>query len=87
MNRPAFAEAEIRLLGAGYDVINPAALPDLSAWHTNLRRDLVLMLQHADGVALLTGWSNSAGAIIEVNTATAIRIHTQLVDRWLEVAN
>jgi hypothetical protein len=94
-NFPAFHAAADRLSAAGYDVVNPAAHPlpcgcngtDLCGsehiWAEYLRKSLILMLQHADGVALLPGWERSRGATLECEIATTLGMPVRMVDEWL----
>lgn len=68
-NHPAFHAKAAQLRAAGEDVINPA---DNDAeigldqpWDTYLRRDLVLLAERCDKIALLDGWEKSKGATLE----------------------
>jgi hypothetical protein len=83
-NRPAFMEAERELIAAGYDVINPArnGLPESATWQQHMRRDIV-MLMEADGVALLPGWHDSRGAMIEDRLAGDLGILSDTLGWWL----
>lgn len=68
-NHPAFHAKAAELRAAGEDVINPAendAEIGLDApWDAYLRRDLILLAQHCDKIALLEGWEKSKGASLE----------------------
>ena len=68
LNFPAFHEAARLLRDAGYTVTNPAELDAQDAgkvmtWEQYMRRDIVALMQ-CDGIATLTGWSNSRGATL-----------------------
>lgn len=64
LGRKHFREAEKRLKEAGYIVLNPAVLPRGmdSARYMPI---CLAMLEQADAVYMLQGWSGSAGAQIE----------------------
>lgn len=87
-NFPAFDEAAESLRQVGYTVVSPSEghgeLPGMVPWCEYLRRDLIGLLSHAHGVALLEGWTNSQGSQIEVGVADVVGIECKLVDRWLE---
>lgn len=87
-NFPAFREAAQKLAAAGYDVINPAenfgGRTDLSR-PEYMRLDIEHVLQ-ADGIALLPGWRDSAGAKLEVAIADEIDIFALTVDQWISRA-
>lgn len=60
-NRPAFHFEAMRLSSEGHVVLNPATLPDGLSQPEYM--DICLaMLRCADGIFLLSGWQNSAGA-------------------------
>lgn len=65
-NRPAFLEAEKRLIEAGYSVFNPAWLLVDESW---TRDDLmtidVAALSRCDAIYQLPGWEESRGARVE----------------------
>jgi hypothetical protein len=95
-NFPAFDEAAEQLRAAGYDVINPAdvdrslgidpqvasLMPTEEAFNAAMRRDIPLVLS-ADGVALLMGWRQSRGAVIEHDVCRAIGNPAMTVAAWL----
>lgn len=63
-NRPAFHFEAMRLASEGHVVLNPATLPDGLSQPEYM--DICLaMLRCADGIFLLSGWQNSAGAKAE----------------------
>lgn len=97
MNFPAFAEAAQALRAIGYDVRTPhevtlpcgcAAPPprcgaDDHPYLDFLRTDLLAMLSHAQGVALLPGWERSRGATVERHLAEALEMKVHPVEYWL----
>ncbi len=64
-NYPAFhAEAE-RLRALGFEVVSPAEInPEGGTWEECMRKDIAVLVT-CDAVALLPGWENSRGAMIE----------------------
>lgn len=80
-NFPAFDQAASRLVAAGHVPINPADL-DRQSGDTGdpntleflryaLRRDFAALFE-CDGVALLPGWRQSAGATCEVSLSCTL---------------
>lgn len=73
-NYPAFHDAAAVLRGRGHQVLNPAetagGATDLP-YTTYLRID-VGYVQAADAVAVLPGWQDSKGALLEVHIAHAL---------------
>ena len=59
-----FARAEKKLRSMGHTVINPAVLPEGLA-HEDYMRICLAMVDAAELVCMLPGWSKSAGAGIE----------------------
>lgn len=98
-NKPMFDAVADKLRGAGHEVLNPhdvctiigehdclgpcnpseALLP----WEDYLRADLSAMLQQADGLAMLPGWENSRGALLERHLAIALGWPIQPWEDWL----
>lgn len=92
-NFPAFAKAARDLRAAGYEVTSPHEIDleggfdpsgngegfDLRA---ALERDVEEVLD-ADGVALLDGWEDSPGAVIEVLAAGSKGAEAKPVREWL----
>jgi hypothetical protein len=75
-NRPAFNQAATRLRKLGFEVINPAELDEIAPIHSGnwadlLGRDLKV-LPDCDLVAVLQGWRNSRGAILETAVHNAL---------------
>jgi hypothetical protein len=95
-NYPAFIEATDQLRAAGFDVVSPHELDgdaevNLATWGpadrlAALKRDMVAVLE-CDGVALLSGWTNSTGARAEVAVARAVPIPAYSVTEWLLVSS
>lgn len=93
-NFPAFDRAAAQLRSAGFEVFNPAerdrevygADADF-ATVVNVREalaaDLAWICEHAEGVALLPGWTKSRGACAEYATALALDIPARPVGAWL----
>lgn len=72
-----FREAEIRLVAAGNEVINPAkicaGLPE-STTHSEYMEVSMVLLDMCDAVYMLQGWMESAGAKEEFERACAREI-------------
>lgn len=87
-NHGAFYSAATSLKRCGYEVVNPAELRGSGrgemTWAEYLRRDLIAMLGHSDGVATLSGWHNSPGALLETDVAVRLGMKTQSVALWIE---
>lgn len=72
----AFAEAEKILKESGYEVINPVSeakhlklvLCREPTYEEYMKHDLHALLQ-ADGITMLEGWKDSAGATVEHDVA------------------
>lgn len=79
-----FDEAQKVLEAAGYKTFNPAnvgrAHPEWS-YAQLMHRDLEWMLC-CEGVAVLPGWTYSAGATLEVQIANTCRIPVHGVEVW-----
>lgn len=69
-NRPAFRDAEMKLLmlGENVTVLNPAVLP-VSLPDKAYMPICLAMVEQADMLVLLPGWEDSEGAILEKNYA------------------
>ncbi len=84
-NRPAFAEAAARLEAAGFEVVNPASLPEPCEdpeW-LDWMRACIPQLLTCDGVAMLPGWVGSRGAVIETLLADDLGLPVMNVDQWV----
>lgn len=69
-----FAEAQIKLVDAGYYAINPTQLVHPDANWQQAMRICLSFLSHADFIYLLDNWSDSEGAIWENQTANRLGI-------------
>lgn len=72
-NFPLFNAETARLRGLGYEVVNPVEVnPDTgTTWEECLRRDLAELLT-CDTIALLPGWQQSRGALLEWHVAVKL---------------
>lgn len=100
LNFPAFERAAAALRAAGYDVVSPhevalacgcsgvlaACEAGEHGWADFLRADLIALLGHADGLAVLPGWEASKGANLEVDVADRLDIEVHSVEHWLSAA-
>lgn len=99
LNRPAFEFATKELKAAGHVVVNPhvvcTLLDDhecrgpctpselLLPWADYLRADLIAMLTQTDALAMLDGWVNSKGAVLERQVADALGWEVRHWEEWL----
>ena len=79
-----FTKAEAILRQAGYNVINPCTvvLDDSATWEDYMKAGIPLMLM-CDGVAVLPGWEDSAGARLEVDIAQRLNMLTKDIHGWV----
>lgn len=79
-NYPAFNAEAARLRALGYLVENPAenTRPECGSWQGWMRLSIRQMLT-CDIVALLPGWRNSRGAVIEYNLAQKLCIECRII--------
>ena len=77
LNREAFNKAAEKMRRDGWQVFNPAAA-NLESWP--IRRifsyELTWICEQADAIAMIPGWSMSAGAHAEHAAAKAIGLET-----------
>lgn len=97
-NFPAFDHAAKQLRDFGYEVFSPAERdrevygPDIGNHPDSLdirelmKADLDWICDHAEGVAMLSGWAKSSGACAEYALASAIGIPARRVAVWIECA-
>lgn len=64
-NRPAFNAEAARLRALGYQVENPAELNEPTDTRAVCMRRDIQALMTCDAVAMLPGWTNSQGAMLE----------------------
>ncbi len=97
-NFPAFREAATELRAAGFDVVSPHELDEVTGFDSTapvneftqehllaaLRRDMLAVLD-VDGVATLDGWELSKGARAEAALAYAARKPARSVAEWLRL--
>jgi len=87
-NFPAFMTAARKLRKKGYKVINPAELenikPICTTWEECLRRDLCYILAKCYGVATLSGYKRSRGALLETYVAKQLDMQIHSLEYWLE---
>ncbi|PNK67513.1 DUF4406 domain-containing protein [Hafnia paralvei] len=77
-NRPAFFSAAADLVTNGDTPLNPAVLPD-GLSQADYMAICIAMLQRADSILLLKGWSESSGACAEL--ALAEKLELQILER------
>lgn len=83
LNYRTFNEAEKFLRERGYETSNPAQYPDTGdTWENYLKRDLKDLL-NCHGVALLPGWQDSKGAMLEHYVGTALAMPAYELSLWL----
>lgn len=73
--KEAFADAEQRLCGMGFDPVNPFknGLPDEAHWREHMRADIRLLLD-CEFIYMLQGWELSKGAKLELDVASSCGI-------------
>lgn len=88
-NYPLFNSVESMLVGAGYDVVNPASFgthPGARVHYVDLIREDLRAMLDCHGVAVLDGWWESGGARNEVNVAGILKMPVRPYAEWLERA-
>ncbi|MCM2543893.1 DUF4406 domain-containing protein [Burkholderia glumae] len=73
LNFPAFHAEAARLRAVGFEIVNPAEInSDTSgSWIDCMRAD-IKQLVDCDGIALLDGWEQSKGAMVEQTLARGL---------------
>lgn len=92
-NRQSFDDAETKLKELGFEVINPAGLPEpvvstkpspAETWAAYLVRDILLLQEERpDFVVLLPGSENSNGSCLESRYAKEIGLKTITLGEFL----
>lgn len=88
LNYPLFHQVQAELVSAGYRVFNPANNNPIMSdprWSDYMRM-AVQQVALCDGVAVLPGWQDSAGASLEVRLANDLGIEHKGWERWAELA-
>lgn len=83
-NFEAFHSAAHRLRMLGYEVVNPAEGGEQASWESYLCDDICKMTE-CDGIATLSGWQRSAGALLEVETGVKLGKVIAPLDFWIGV--
>lgn len=83
-----FAAAAHRLRDAGHTPVNPACMPSPVMWDGDdewraWMRASMRLLAGCDGVALLPGWRDSRGAMVEADWADAVGLPVRDLEEWL----
>jgi hypothetical protein len=74
-NYPAFNAAAAKLRAQGHSVLNPAEnpVPSCGTWAGYMRLSIA-QLMRCEIVAVLDGWQDSSGAVVEVELAMKLGI-------------
>jgi hypothetical protein len=84
-NFPAFNQAAADLIAVGHHPLNPASsfggCPDFPR-EAYVRENLQMLLR-ADAVALLPGWSKSAGTMVELQIARELNLSVYPIEAYL----
>jgi hypothetical protein len=79
-----FADAERRLVEAGYEAVNPAKLCEKAAgWYTAMRIAIKAMMD-CGGVAQLDDWEKSKGAQYESKLGLDLMMSVYPIEFWIE---
>lgn len=84
-NFPLFNRVAAELSDAGYAVINPAdkGVIDGWTWSDYLREDIRALVD-CQGVAVLDGYRESKGAMLEIHVATELGMEVRHWTLWIE---
>ena len=86
-NNQQFRDAEIALNDLGYQAVNP--FQEVRDWlygnptHQEAMKFCIHILTDCDGVALLPGWQDSAGALLEHTVAYECGMEIRPLAGWL----
>lgn len=90
LNKPLFSTVADELRSCGFMTLNPHDIGEpsdqLLPWASYLRDDLIAMLLHANGLAMLPGWELSRGAQLERHVAEALGWEVRDWTDWLDPA-
>lgn len=85
-NRDAFRKAAEELADRGYATCNPVALTERlegEPTHEQAMKHCIHWLTDCDGIALLPGWRESAGALLEHTVAYECGLEVRPLAGWL----
>lgn len=82
-NRPSFERAAAELQAEGYDVVIPHDYVPTTATHDEAMNTCIPLMLSCDGVALLPGWWDSKGALMEVRWTRRYSMPALGVNWWL----
>ena len=86
LNRRAFERAAVQLEAAGHTPLVPHwFVPSDAGWQDAMRRSIETLVK-CDGVALLPGWQDSKGAVIEFSLARDLGIPVRELVCWMPTA-
>ena len=74
-----FAVVEDGLKREGYEVFNPAIMPNMFSWEDFMKIDL-LALSFCDAICLLPDWAESTGAMREYEEAKKLGLKIMFYD-------
>jgi hypothetical protein len=87
-NYPAFNAAAERLQALGHDVLNPVTTETLNesgapqTWDWYMRHAIRLVLE-AEAIALLPGWPDSRGAVLERTIGRSLGLDVRALSEWM----
>ena len=85
-NNQQFRDAEIALNDRGYQAVNPFSQMrniDKNPSHEQAMKHCLHWLTDCDGIALLPGWRESAGALLEHTVAYECGLEVRPLAGWL----
>jgi len=69
-----FITVEKELTNKGYEVFNPAVMPNMFSWEEFMKLDL-MVLSFCDAICLLPDWKESRGAVMEYEEAKRLGLN------------